>query len=201
MGAMMRWAAVLAAALVIAAGASAEVPVEERIVETEEGGTMLAHAIVVDAPAEDAWAAISTSEGWMSWAVPFAVVDFRIGGTIETSYDPEAEAGDPANIVHRIQAFLPGRMLAMRVEQVPPGFPFADAMGELFSVTEIEDLGDGSTRITVTGVGYDLAREDHQQMIAFFRQGNPMTLRALAQMLESGAQASAEAAPEDSDAP
>lgn len=52
-----------------------------------DGMRVLRHELIVDAERQEVWKAFTTSEGWKSWAVPVAFVDFRRGGTIETSYD------------------------------------------------------------------------------------------------------------------
>jgi uncharacterized protein YndB with AHSA1/START domain len=84
------------------------------------------------------WEAFSTLEGWKSWGVAFAEMDIRPGGTIESSYMPDAEAGDPNNIVHRILAMIPNRLMVMRIEQAPAGGPVGkDVFDRLWSVYEI----------------------------------------------------------------
>src|SRR5271169_4823452 len=62
-------------------------------------------SIAVPASSHDAYAAFTTSEGFASWAVPIAKVEFRIGGCIEASYDPSAKPGDPGNIKNQIVAY------------------------------------------------------------------------------------------------
>jgi uncharacterized protein YndB with AHSA1/START domain len=165
--------------------AASAVRVADTSYELPGGEYVLRHEAIVPAPPDAVWEAWTSSAGWMSWAVPFAVVDFRQGGAIETSYDPGARAGDPANIVNRILAFLPGRMLAFKAEKAPPGFPHADLLDGLFSVVEIEPADPGSSRVTVSGIGYtDTA--GHREMREFFRRGNAWTLERLIQRFSSG---------------
>jgi uncharacterized protein YndB with AHSA1/START domain len=98
-------------------------------------------SIEVPAPAHEVFLAFTTSEGFSSWAVPVALVDFRIGGYIEASYDPAAKPGDPNNIRNRILAYVPDRVLVIKNEQAPKGF----ADPELFQRT--------STVIGLAGAG------------------------------------------------
>lgn len=168
------------APLLLAAGA-----VTNSSYEPAAGGFVLRHEAVVPAPAAEVWEALSTAEGWASWAVPFARMDFRLGGRIETSYDPAARAGDPANIVSRILAFLPGRMIAFQAEQAPPDFPHPELLEGLFSVVEIVPAGPGSSRVAVSGVGYTDA-PGHLELRAFFEQGNAWTLERLVERFETG---------------
>lgn len=150
-----------------------------------EGGFVLRHEAVVPAPPGEVWEAVSTTEGWMSWAVPFARVDFRLGGRIETSYDPSAQAGDPANIISRILAYLPGRMIAFQAEQAPPDFPHPELLEGLFSVLEITPHGEGESRVAVSGVGYTDS-PGHLELRAFFERGNAWTLERLIERFASG---------------
>ena len=59
-------------------------------------------AIIVPATPREVWTALTAAEGWKTWAVPVAYADFRLGGIIETSYQPGAAQGDHANIKNKI---------------------------------------------------------------------------------------------------
>jgi uncharacterized protein YndB with AHSA1/START domain len=148
-------------------------------------GRVLRQVAVVNAPLRDVWSVFTTSEGWESWAVPFAQVDFRVGGLIETSYDLAAKRGDPVNIHNRILSFLPYRMLSIQAVQAPPGFPYADLLPTLHSVLEFEAVDDQRTRVTISGVGYR-AGEGYDALLNFFRKGNAWTFARLAQRFEAG---------------
>src|SRR5579871_5948200 len=67
-----------------------------------DGDRSLQLSIDVPAPAKDVFRAFATSEGFSSWAVPVAKVDFRVGGMIEASYDSGAKLGDTNNIKNAI---------------------------------------------------------------------------------------------------
>ncbi|HUG97678.1 MAG TPA: SRPBCC domain-containing protein [Gammaproteobacteria bacterium] len=153
--------------------------------EPAEGSFVLRHEAVVPAPPTAVWEAFSTAGGWMEWAVPFACIDLRLGGRIETSYDPHARPGDPANIQSRILAFLPGRMLAFQAMQAPPDFPHAELLADLFSVVEITPHSDGQSRVAISGVGYTDS-PGHLELRAFFDQGNAWTLERLVERFTRG---------------
>lgn len=150
-----------------------------------DGTRVLRHEIVVDAPREQVWDAFTTADGWMSWAAPMAVVDFRRGGSIETSYDPAATAGDPANIRHEILSYLPGEMLSLRAVQVPPDFPYQDLVDELWAVFLFEDAGPGRTRVVSAGAGYRDG-EGYDTIYGFFQQGNAFMLQQLERRFQEG---------------
>lgn len=147
------------------------------------GGSVLRQEVVVPASLRDVWQALTTASGWQSWAVPFAHVDLRIDGLIETSYDPAARRGDPGNIHNRILSFLPERMLSIQAVKAPPGFVHADKLSRLHSVIEIEAVDAEQTRVAISGVGY--GAED-SELAEFFRQGNDWTLSRLVERFASG---------------
>lgn len=153
--------------------------------EPAAGKFVLRHETVVPATPDAVWAAFATAEGWMSWAVPFANIDFRLGGRIETSYDPAARPGDDANIISRILAFVPGRMMAFQAERPPPGFPHPELLEDLFSVVEITPHADGESLVALSGVGYTDS-PGHLELRAFFERGNAWTLERLIERFANG---------------
>ena len=152
---------------------------------TADGMRILRHELIVDAPRDDVWKAFTTSEGWISWAVPVAFIDFRLGGTIETSYNPEAKLGDPANIRHEIISYMPGEMISLRVMQTPPQFPFRELMDGMWAVFTFEDMGEDKTRIISSGAGY-LEGEGYDTLYGFFESGNAVSLLQLNTVLREG---------------
>lgn len=169
----------LAAALVLALSGSpahAQSVSASRVIEAN-GTTTLVHEVSVPAPPADVWHAISTAEGWMSWAVPVAWQDTAGPGTLETSYDPTDTPGSPGTILQQFVATIPGRMLAFRTTKTPEGFPEAETY---FGVTSIFELWeqDGGTRVRLTAVNYP-ATPAGQQLADFFTAGNGSTLEQL----------------------
>ncbi len=152
---------------------------------TGDGMRVLRQEIVLSADPEALWPLFSTAEGFSSWAVPHAWMDFRVGGTIETSYRDEAVEGHPHNIRNRILAYVPGRMLSIQAVQAPPGFPAPEILGELFTVIELEPVAGGGTRVVVNGLGYRDG-EPFRTLEEFFRRGNEWTLEQLRRRVEEG---------------
>lgn len=107
--------------LALASGAVAPVAAQEvsaRVEVTESGERLLIHEVVVPATLAQLWAAFTTAEGFMGWAAPFAVVDLRIGGSIESSYNAAARPGDAGNIINRMKATS---IISHRGHRVPGG--------------------------------------------------------------------------------
>lgn len=142
------------------------------------GHRIIQLSLEIPALPSEVWTALTTSEGWRRLGVSFASVDFRTGGIIETGYAADAVAGSPGNIRNQITAYVPGRMLAIRNVQAPPGFPHADAFAETATVMELEPVDGGRTRITLTATGF-APGPAFDTLYGFFLQGNGMTLEGL----------------------
>jgi uncharacterized protein YndB with AHSA1/START domain len=176
-------AVAVAAALTIGAPAAAapmpEFPTIDETSFTEPSGDrVLALSTTVDAPVRDVWRAFCTEDGWKSFAVKMAKVDFRQGGIIETSYDAAAEPGRPGNIRNLILAIVPGRWLVIRNVQAPPGFAHAEEFGRTITALRFLPEGSGRTRVDIWAVGYhrDPAFDD---LFSKFRMGDAWTLDEL----------------------
>ena len=111
-------------------------------------------SIEVPAPPHAVFAAFSSSAGFSSWAVPVTQVDFRIGGSMESSYDASAKIGDPNNIRNEILVFVPDRLLVIRNVQAPKGFPNPELFQRTVTVIEFTPVGDSHTRVMMTNAGY-----------------------------------------------
>lgn len=133
---------------------------------------------VIDAPRAKVWAAYTTKEGLESWGVAHASVDLKLGGLMRTHYDPKGKLGDAKTIENEIIAFDPERMIALRVQRAPEGFPFPKAVKSIWHVVYFEDAGEGRTRITCKGLGYGSDAES-VKMRGFFEKGNEHTLAEL----------------------
>ena len=164
-------------ALASAARADGGAEGSERVLVTE--------TIVAAAPA-DVWQAWTTAEGWKSWAVRHAWFDeWKVGGTFETSYGPEAERGDPENIRQRVVAYLPERMLTFQTVATPPGFPHADLLASLVSIVEIEAVSESETRVRLSMVGYGQGAA-YDALWNFFEPGNAYSLDQLRKRFAAG---------------
>ncbi|HYD13530.1 MAG TPA: SRPBCC family protein [Allosphingosinicella sp.] len=175
----------LAALLFLApAGVAAQdVTMDER--READGTTTLSHAIVIDAPAAEVWAAVSSAAGWRTWAVPIAWDSPVEPDTIETSYSPNAQPGDPTTIRQRILARIPGRLIVFRTVKAPEGFPHFETFARTTGFMEVEPLGERRTRVRVTGTGYP-DTEAGRTVLGFFRDGNRVSLESLRQRFVSG---------------
>lgn len=148
-----------------------------------DGRSDLVHETVVAAPVEEVWQAISTVEGWRTWAVPVAWGPEP--DVIETSYTRSAQPGDPSTIAQRIIAAVPGRLLVFRTIRAPERFPNFETYAQVTSVIELEPLGESRTRVRLTGAGY-AGTDAGRQLLGFFREGNRISLERLRRRFETG---------------
>lgn len=150
----------------------------ETATKTEADGTaMTVHSTVIAAPITDVWTAISTPEGWRSWAAPLARWAEGESDVIETSYNPDELAGGPGAIWQQFVARIPGRLLVFRTIKVPDDFPHGDDYKQVTSFIELQPEGSG-TRLTLTATGYPDS-EGGRALVAFFAKGNAVALEAL----------------------
>jgi len=149
------------------------------------GDRVIRLSTVVPAAANEIWRAITTAEGWKSFAVAFAAVDLRLGGIIETSYDPKSQAGAPDNIKNQIVAYVPGRMLAIRCIQTPRNFEHREEFFATATVLEIQALEPDRARVHLTAVGYR-SGEAFDTLFKHFRWGDAFTLDKLRLRFETG---------------
>jgi len=163
----------IAALLIGLAAAPSLAATKER---APDGSHLLVNEAVVDAAPADVWAAISTAEGWKSWAVPVAWAP--AGDMIETSYAPAARPGDPSTIRQQVLLRVPRRLMVFRTVKAPAGFPDFDTYAKVVSAFELEPAGDGRTRVRLTGTGYEDS-EAGRRLLGFFEKGNQVSLDAL----------------------
>ncbi|HYC74460.1 SRPBCC domain-containing protein [Brevundimonas sp.] len=172
----------LVAALGVLSAAPAAAQTAGGLVDTSSvesnGHRIIQLSVEIPAPPSEVWSALTTSEGWRRLGVSFADVDFRTGGVIETGYAPGATAGSPGNIGNQIVAYVPGRMLAIRNVQAPPGFPHAAEFAQTATVMELDPLGEDRTRVTLTATGFAPGAA-YDTLYGFFHQGNGQTLEML----------------------
>jgi len=143
----------------------------------QETGPIVSEGVVA-APLDAAWAAWTTSDGLRSWLAPHAEIDLRIGGLMRANYSAQGALGDPQTIENAILSFEPKKMISIRVAKSPNGFPFPNAIAEMWTVMYFEPVDQGHTRIRVVGLGFG-AGEESQKMRAFFERGNATTVEQL----------------------
>jgi hypothetical protein len=185
---MKTWSRFLALPLLIinvAAEPHKEYPKVDDSSYTEASGDRVIHlSAEVAATTNEVWRALTTSEGWKSFAVAFAVVDMQVGGIIETSYNPKAQLGEPDNIKNQIVAYAPGRILAFRCVQAPRNFEYKQEFFATSTIIEIIPVGPKQTRVALTGVGFRPG-EAYDSLFQKFRWGNAYTLEKMRLRFES----------------
>ncbi len=161
--------------LLAALAATAPAHAQDRTITEADGTRTLIVEVWVPATGEAVWQAVTTAEGWKSWAVPNA---WMTGNLMETSYSPGAKQGDSANIQHRFTTLIPGSLVGFQTVRTPPGFPHAQAFMGVSQSLELLPEGTG-TRVRLTGRNYP-AGAAGTELLGFFQQGNRVTLDMLA---------------------
>jgi uncharacterized protein YndB with AHSA1/START domain len=142
--------------------------------------------LTVDAPPAKVWWALTTGEGFRSWAAPIVHITLGNDGMIEASYLATAKIGDPDNIRNRVVAYVPEHLLVLQNEHAPKNIPFsAHAFSKIRTVIELQDLGGDHTRVIESGVGYGEGK-DFDSVYAHFRSGNTEEFDLLAKSLVNG---------------
>lgn len=174
-------------ALLVAAAtpAPASEPVTVAQRQEADGSHTLVHEVVVNAPVGEVWAAISSADGWKTWAAPVAWVPEGAPDVIETSYSPDARPGDPSTIKQQIVARIPGRLMVFRTVKAPAAFPDLDTYSKVTSLFELEAAGEGRTRVRLTGTGY-ADTPAGRRLLGFFEKGNSTSLQWLRTRMEQG---------------
>lgn len=150
-----------------------------------DGDKVLQLSIVVKATPAQVWRAFTTSEGYREWVAPVAHIDLAVDGMIEASYSADAKIGDPDNIRNRIVAYVPERMLSIRNIQAPKALPFRELFPQIATTIELEDLGQGRTRVQLTAVGYG-KDPGFDVLYRHFEWGNAYTLNELKKRFDTG---------------
>lgn len=129
------------------------------------------------APLEAVWQALTTPRGLAAWLGAEPKVDLALNGTITHSSAPGTEP-----IVERILAFDPGRMLATRLDLPPALEPTLGVVEQTWTVTRLEALDAGGTRVTRTMLGWQSGRE-WDTAARFFEAQTTQQMKALAKAL------------------
>lgn len=175
-------------AMLIATPALAVAPaqINDTSFRDDQGHRVQQLKVDIDAPVSKVWAAFTTDAGFTSWAAPVAHVTMGNDGMIEASYLMSSKIGDPENIRNQIVAYVPEHLLILHNAHVPKGGPFKqEVIDKIRTVIELQDLGNGRTRVIESGVGYGEGA-DFDSMYAHFRDGNAEEFSTLAQTFLSG---------------
>ena len=133
---------------------------------------------VVSAPVDQVWAAFATKAGLESWMAAHAEIELKLGGAMRAQHDPQSKVGDPSTIENTILSYEPKRMLSFKVAQAPEGFPFPNAIKNMWTVVYFEAVGENSTRVREVSMGFG-DDDESKKMREFFKRGNAFTLQQL----------------------
>jgi hypothetical protein len=70
------------------------------------------------------------------------------------------------------------RMLSFKVTKAPQGFPFPNAIKNMWTVVYFEPQGEKATRVREVSMGFG-NDDESKKMREFFNRGNAFTLRKL----------------------
>jgi uncharacterized protein YndB with AHSA1/START domain len=146
----------------------------------------LVEEIDLNVPPAEVWKVFSTEEGLKHLGVAQAKMDFRVGGKMQTHYDPKGVIGDEGTIENTILAFEPMRMVSWRITKPPKGFPFMNAYRSTWSVATLTDLGGRRTHLRLATMGYT-SDDESRRMRVFFERGNAWVMQELMRSLEAEA--------------
>lgn len=138
----------------------------------------LIHEGIVEAPLTEVWNMWSTSDGLLLWMAPHAEIDLRVGGLLRANYNPYGQLGDSQSIVNTVLSFEPMRMISIKVVKAPDGFPFPNAIAQMWSVIYFTTASANRTAVREVSLGFS-SDEESQRMRAYFNQGNAATLSQL----------------------
>ena len=175
----------LATACASSAGAADFPNVRDDSYTEPNGSRVLKLSITIDAPVSKIWKLLISAEGWQSWAVPVAWVDFGVGGVVETSYTATAVRGQPGNIKNAIVAYVPEQLLVLRNVQAPTNFEHAEDFGKTVTVIDLRSLSKNRSKVELDGVGF-LTTPAFDTLLKNFRYGDSWTLEHLKRAAEHG---------------
>jgi uncharacterized protein YndB with AHSA1/START domain len=170
--------------LACAQGASKTPDVADTSFVTADGARTLQQSVVIHAPVAVLWTAFTDAAQFERWSAPAATIDFRVGGRIESSYDPARKPGDPDNIVNRIVTFLPQRLIVLQNIQAPHGLAHADLFQKTVTVVEFEPLAAAATKVTFSSTGW-AADPLSAPLYAFFQAGDAEELEKMKTVYEA----------------
>lgn len=159
--------------------------VHSTVIDMEPGKRCLRQELVVDASLDDVWRAFTTRDGLEAWMAPVVDVDFRLGGTLKSHYDPAAEIGHPGTVTITYVNYVPQHLLTLRSD--PDQWP-VEIRGDVehtYEVIEIEPLDEGRTRIVSWGIGYGDSPA-WNELLDFFVKGNAWSYGLLAKRFKEG---------------
>ena len=158
--------------------------IKSTVDSTAAGELILTQEVLIHAPVADVWDAYSTEKGWAAWSTPLVSMDFKIGGTIKTNYNPNGTLEDETANTLYIRNYVPQQLITLQADLAPnwPEFMKEEA-DNLYNVTYFEAIGEKKTKLTSFGMGYK-NNEKFLNLMEFFIQGNEASYQKLKEVLE-----------------
>ena len=175
----------MASGLAFATQACASTTVAERSRIEADGRRTMDPSIEVPTPPSVVWAALTTTEGWRSWAAPVAHVDFRLRGIIETSYHPGGRVAAPATSGTRSSPPCPGGCPRSATAGTARTAFDVRTFQSLHAVVLVELLAAGPTRFRVIQPGCRPG-EPSDTVYRHFAAGNARKLEQLKTRFKEG---------------
>ncbi len=149
---------------------------------TSTGEKMLRFELILDTLLKAVWDAFTTEEGIVGWEAAKAKLDLKVGGTLLTHYDKNANPGDKGTIVTNIPTYIPMELFIFKVnlnENFPEKCRNEDK--NLQEVVQFTSISKNKTRITSTMIGWGTG-EEWDKVYNFFEKGNKWTYEKLVKM-------------------
>ena len=132
---------------------------EKRVISTvdttQAGELVLKHEFTVRVPLDSVWNTFTTQKGWESAFVAKAEVDFKINGTIKTSYDKNAKIGDSSSISDEkdnVHWFVANTETAFTFDVIMLDLNNKPHDIHNLDIYEKQDLSDGTLRVPILDV-------------------------------------------------
>ncbi|MFD2561189.1 SRPBCC domain-containing protein [Aquimarina rubra] len=167
-----------------------KIPTEKRVTSTVDSTNkkelILIQEFMVNVPLDSVWNAYTTKNGWESWAVAIAEVDFKINGTIRTNYNKNGKIGDSTTINLKVVNYIPKKLITLQAELTNnfPDFMKKDEK-DLYNIICFESLASKKTKVISYGIGYK-NNPKYLSLMKFFISGNEMSYQQLIAYLEKG---------------
>jgi len=123
--------------------------------------------VIVAASLAEVWQAWTTEEGALTFFAPKANVELKIGGRYEMLFNPDDPPGLQGGEGLKILSYSPQEMLSF-TWNAPPKYPTVRDQ-HTWVVVQFEPVDVGSTRVTLTHLGWQTGGEWDQVFDYFVR--------------------------------
>lgn len=167
------WKVMAATMAAISPGAQGDTPPEIQVVE---------HKVVIDAPVEAIWDAITTEEGLRGWIAPEVRVELEIDGAYEIYFWPENDPGKRGIEGTRVLSFVPNRMLSYWGSS-PPEFSKIHLKNVAWVTYSLRELETGGVEVRQYGCWPKFGEAWEQDFREWVRSAQEIGLERLAEYL------------------